>query len=163
MSSRAAQQIRNASFEKIEHAQLAEALSSNSKGSVENDTEFSPIEQQRIIRRIDRRLIITCGIMYCVSLMDRINLSAAAIAGMDTDLHLYGFQYVGLLVKTSRRAAYKLPVHHRIGFFRDICAVSAASNRFVQENWPAPIPGIHHLRLGRRHCKVGLGSLSQPC
>lgn len=43
--------------------------------------EFTPAEQRKIIHRIDRRLVTTCGIMYTVSLMDRTNLSAAAIAG----------------------------------------------------------------------------------
>jgi hypothetical protein len=40
-------------------------------------------------------LILTTGVMYCVSLMDRTNLSAAAIAGMTQDLKLtVGFRYV---------------------------------------------------------------------
>ena len=38
------------------------------------DTEFSPAEQKSIIRRIDRRLVLVTGLMYCVSLMDRTNL-----------------------------------------------------------------------------------------
>jgi hypothetical protein len=44
-------------------------------------SEFSPEETQKIIHRVDRRLVTTVGLMYCVSLMDRTNLSAAAIAG----------------------------------------------------------------------------------
>jgi len=32
---------------------------------------FTPAEQKKIIRRIDRRLVVTLGFMYCVSLMDR--------------------------------------------------------------------------------------------
>jgi hypothetical protein len=42
---------------------------------------WSEEEQLRIIRRVDYRLIPICGIMYCVSLLDRTNLSNAAIAG----------------------------------------------------------------------------------
>ncbi len=45
--------------------------------------EFTPAEQRRIVHRIDRRLVVTCGFMYCISLMDRTNLSAAIIAGYD--------------------------------------------------------------------------------
>lgn len=37
--------------------------------------------QKKIIHRIDFRLIPICGFMYCVSLLDRTNLSNAAIAG----------------------------------------------------------------------------------
>lgn len=44
-------------------------------------SEFSPAEQTAIIRRIDKRLVVTCGFMYCISLMDRTNTSAAVIAG----------------------------------------------------------------------------------
>lgn len=32
--------------------------------------------------------------MYCISLIDRTNLSSAAIAGMDEDLVLVGDRYV---------------------------------------------------------------------
>lgn len=45
------------------------------------ECEFSEREQKKIIHRIDRRLVVTVGVLYCISLMDRTNLSAAAIAG----------------------------------------------------------------------------------
>jgi hypothetical protein len=35
---------------------------------------FTPQEQRKIMRRIDRRLVLTLAFMYCVSLMDRTNL-----------------------------------------------------------------------------------------
>lgn len=44
-------------------------------------SEFTPAEQRKIIHRVDRRLVVTVGVLYCISLMDRTNLSAAAIAG----------------------------------------------------------------------------------
>ncbi|OAL54136.1 phthalate transporter-like protein [Pyrenochaeta sp. DS3sAY3a] len=53
------------------------------------ECEFSPQEQRKIIHRIDRRLVITVGVLYCISLMDRTNLSAAAIAGMTVELKLF--------------------------------------------------------------------------
>lgn len=53
-----------------------------------DDHGFSPQEQRRIMRRIDRRLVVTVGAMYCVSLMDRTNMSAANIAGMSMELKL---------------------------------------------------------------------------
>ncbi|KAL9052560.1 MAG: hypothetical protein Q9162_005308 [Coniocarpon cinnabarinum] len=49
---------------------------------------FSEEDTKRVIRKIDRRLIPICGIMYCVSLLDRTNLSNAAIAGMTAELKL---------------------------------------------------------------------------
>jgi hypothetical protein len=45
------------------------------------ETEFSPEEQRKIIHRVDRRLVLTVGVLYCISLMDRTNLGAASIAG----------------------------------------------------------------------------------
>lgn len=58
------------------------------------DHGFTPEEQRKIMRRIDRRLVVTVGAMYCVSLMDRTNMSAANIAGMSVELVLTGFRYV---------------------------------------------------------------------
>jgi hypothetical protein len=52
-------------------------------GSSQDDyeCEFTPAEQRKIIHRIDRRLVLTVGVLYCISLMDRTNLSSASIAG----------------------------------------------------------------------------------
>ena len=44
-------------------------------------TQFSHAEQRKIIHKVDRRLTLLLGVLYCVSLMDRTNLSAANIAG----------------------------------------------------------------------------------
>ncbi|OAA54557.1 Major facilitator superfamily domain, general substrate transporter [Niveomyces insectorum RCEF 264] len=50
--------------------------------------DFTPADEKRIIWHIDRRLVVTIGFLYCVSLMDRTNLGAANIAGMEKDLQL---------------------------------------------------------------------------
>ncbi len=42
---------------------------------------FTAAEQKRIIRRIDLRLAVTLGCLYCISLLDRTNLGAASVAG----------------------------------------------------------------------------------
>ncbi|KAG9252424.1 major facilitator superfamily domain-containing protein [Emericellopsis atlantica] len=64
------------------------------QGNIEDDPEFSLKEQRAIIHRIDRRLVVMLGAIYCVSLIDRTNLSNAAIAGMRVDLELsIGFRY----------------------------------------------------------------------
>ena len=49
---------------------------------------WSHEEQKKIIRRVDYRLIPICGLMYCVSLLDRTNLSNAVVAGMGDALRL---------------------------------------------------------------------------
>ena len=45
------------------------------------DEDFTLEEQRKIIRRVDLRLVTMTGLAYCISLMDRTNLSMAAIAG----------------------------------------------------------------------------------
>ncbi|KAL3473212.1 major facilitator superfamily domain-containing protein [Aspergillus californicus] len=61
---------------------------------VDVDEEYTYEEQRKIIHRVDRRLITMCGAAYCISLMDRTNVSVAAITGMMEDLELYiGFRY----------------------------------------------------------------------
>ncbi|KAF3081304.1 hypothetical protein TWF569_002246 [Orbilia oligospora] len=48
--------------------------------------EYSEAEQKKIIHRIDRRLVIITGVIYCISIIDRSNIGSAAVAGMPKDL-----------------------------------------------------------------------------
>jgi hypothetical protein len=87
--------VRDSSDEKFDAKHLDEAGSQRS--ALSDDEEYSSQEQRKIIHRVDRRLVLTCGIMYCISLMDRTNLGQAAIAGMTKELKLsVGFRYVSL-------------------------------------------------------------------
>lgn len=56
-------------------AHLERTVSDDSVTSQElNDARidaFTPAQQKKIIRRVDTRLVLTLGFMYCVSLMDR--------------------------------------------------------------------------------------------
>lgn len=75
-----------ADIEKSEGVQGLERSVSKDSGSHLSDQShidvFTPEEQKKIIRRIDIRLVLTCGFMYCVSLMDRTNLGIASVGGM---------------------------------------------------------------------------------
>lgn len=53
----------------------------SSQSPLDTDPVYSYAEQRAIIHRIDRRLVITCGLIYCFSLIDRGNLGNASIAG----------------------------------------------------------------------------------
>ncbi len=67
------------------------------QSATSDEEEYTLSEQRKIIHRVDRRLVLTCGVMYCVSLMDRTNLGSAAIAGMLGELKLtIGFRYVSI-------------------------------------------------------------------
>lgn len=65
-----------------------ETLSDQASSDAHILSEFTKKEEKAIMHRIDRRLVLTVGLMYCISLMDRTNLSAANIAGMSKDLSL---------------------------------------------------------------------------
>lgn len=84
-------------LEKSEIGHFERTVSNDSVASSElNDARieaFTPAEQKKIIWRVDRRLVLTLGFMYCVSLMDRTNLGIADIAGMGVDLVLTGPRY----------------------------------------------------------------------
>lgn len=65
-----------------------EHVDDNARHGDPDDYGFDHKEQRKIIRRVDRRLVVTVGLMYCISLMDRINMSFANIAGMSKELDL---------------------------------------------------------------------------
>ncbi|PLB40489.1 putative phthalate transporter [Aspergillus candidus] len=65
-----------------------EDLNQRAQNEVNYDEEYTPAEQRKIIHRVDRRLVTMTGLAYCVSLMDRTNLSMALVAGMKKDLKL---------------------------------------------------------------------------
>ena len=52
-----------------------------SRSDLDDDPVYSYKEQRAIIHRIDRRLVITLGLMYCMSQIDRANIGNASIAG----------------------------------------------------------------------------------
>lgn len=52
-----------------------------SESLIDQDPVYSYKEQRAIVHRIDRRLVVTCGLLYCFSLIDRGNLGNASIAG----------------------------------------------------------------------------------
>lgn len=63
------------------------------------EDEFDPHREKKLIRRIDRRLLPILGGLYSIALIDRINVSAARVAGMDADLGLsIGNRYTVALV-----------------------------------------------------------------
>jgi sugar phosphate permease len=76
-------------FEKLDKSDTTDSDRLND----ERINAFTPEEQRKIIRRIDYRLVVTLGLMYCVSLMDRTNLGIAVVAGMGVDLVLIGERY----------------------------------------------------------------------
>jgi MFS family permease len=74
--------------------QTLDKVSSDGSATGFDDLGFSLQEQKHIVKRIDRRLVTVVGVLYCISLMDRTNLSVANIAGMEFELGLdVGYRY----------------------------------------------------------------------
>jgi hypothetical protein len=64
----------HADVEKVGTQTLQRETSADSNKSDGIDSRINaltPAEQKAVIRRIDIRLVLTLGFMYCVSLMDR--------------------------------------------------------------------------------------------
>lgn len=67
--------------EKALEASHIEDAEKNSIQPGESLDYFTPKEKKRLTRRIDIRLVIPLGCLYCISLLDRTNLGAASVAG----------------------------------------------------------------------------------
>lgn len=55
-------------------------LTSHVERKMDEETTLDP-EEKKLIRRMDIRLVGTCGLLLCISLMDRTNISQGALAG----------------------------------------------------------------------------------
>ena len=120
-----------------------------------DDCELTSHEGRKIIRKIDYRLVIMLGSIYCVSLIDRTNLSNAAIAGMTPDLDLNeGFRYVcylhlgRLLCKTH---ADDNEVHYRSCVLRYLYRLPATCHHLNPIHRPKGVSGRVVHCLGNRH------------
>jgi hypothetical protein len=47
---------------------------------------FTPEQKKKLIRRVDMRLVLSLGFLYCISLLDRTNLGAASVAGYNSPI-----------------------------------------------------------------------------
>jgi hypothetical protein len=143
--------------------------SDDERKSVEDDplTYFTPAEQKKIIHRLDRRLVTVVGVMYCVSLMDRSNLSNAAIAGMNAELELtVGMRYVSgtgrlaypfLFLETCELTQMmRWPVHRHSGLLHHLYCLPTSGHCSYTQDWSTQLPGGSLYGLGSRHDWYGL-------
>lgn len=117
--------------------------------------DVSPEEQKRIVRRIDSRLLTTVGALYTVSLIDRTNLSAAAIAGMLQDLRLISNRYVKIFSLDGGMQKLTCPVNHHSGFLYYIYRFPTTFSHNYQKNWPSHPSIANCLLLGRCYDRDG--------
>lgn len=74
-------EMQNASKSEIAQIEELADFKDDERRLDNNENSLTDREQTAAIRAIDIRITIVLGVMFCVSLMDRTNLGAAAIAG----------------------------------------------------------------------------------
>ncbi|EMD86532.1 hypothetical protein COCC4DRAFT_167009 [Bipolaris maydis ATCC 48331] len=90
--------MNNETEEKFD-AVLKESLTPPAAGSNSGDYIFDEIEEKKLIRKVDWRLLPILGALYSIALIDRTNISNARVAGMGQDLRLdIGERYTIVLV-----------------------------------------------------------------
>ena len=67
-------------------------LSSDVEGTGE-ELDFSNIDEKKVLRKMDIRLIPMLALLYLLSFLDRGNIGNASIEGLTEDLGLTGPQY----------------------------------------------------------------------
>ncbi|KAG9237417.1 major facilitator superfamily domain-containing protein [Amylocarpus encephaloides] len=76
--------------ELVVDAGIAEKTSSDEESS---SREWTDLDEKRIRRKIDWRLIPTVFILYLMCFIDRANIGNARIQGLQKDLHLAGYRF----------------------------------------------------------------------
>ncbi|KAH7069905.1 major facilitator superfamily domain-containing protein [Paraphoma chrysanthemicola] len=118
---------------------------------------FAEIEEKKLMRKIDWRLLPILGALYSISLIDRTNISNARVAGMERDLRLFiGDRYtIALVVFFPPYALLELPsniVLRKVG--------SANWLAFIAFSWGAVMIGQGFVKswVSLAICRVLLGT-----
>lgn len=65
---------------------------------VDYKTRFPAVDERKLVRKIDFRLVPVLCILYLLAFLDRVNISNASLYGLKTDLKLTGDEYNTALV-----------------------------------------------------------------
>ena len=103
-----------------QHHEHIHGTLSNDERSPSPHIEVDQKYEKKVRRRVDRRLLPILGLLYSIALIDRTNISAARISGMEEDLGLdIGNRYtIALVVFFPPYALFELPsniVLRRVG------------------------------------------------
>lgn len=64
---------------------------------VTREDDFTEAEERKVLKKLDRRVVLFVALLYLLSFLDRSNIGNARIAGLERDLRLTGEQYEWLL------------------------------------------------------------------
>ena len=120
-------------------------------------TAFTPEKQNKIIQRINIRLVITLGVVYCVSLIDRGNLSATVITGLVYIQFLFTVhpKILCRLVQNDSRARHercqRCLLHRLTGLFHFIRCIPTPCYSCHLMDWATSLSGRSCGGLGSGH------------
>lgn len=63
----------------------------------EHSLDFTDVEEKKVLKKLDRRVVLFVALLYLLSFLDRSNIGNARIAGLEKDLKLTSEQYEWLL------------------------------------------------------------------
>ncbi|KAJ9494648.1 hypothetical protein H2202_009901 [Exophiala xenobiotica] len=102
-----------AELRKLHHHASGHERSDNNESESESEEENKPIrrlkrvatqskeytdeEEEAVVRKLDRKLVMFLGFLYMLSFLDRSNIGNARIAGLEKDLNLSSSQFDWLL------------------------------------------------------------------
>jgi len=86
----------------------------NATGSNTSDSDVEilsgNVDEKRLLRKLDLRLLPAVSILYLLSFLDRSNVANARIEGLTTDLHMTGNQYLtGLTLYFIGYVLFEIP------------------------------------------------------
>lgn len=68
-------------------------LEKSERGSVQDEVHFDPVEERRIVRKIDWRILPLLILLYTLTFLDRVNIGNARLWNLERDLNMTGNQY----------------------------------------------------------------------
>ncbi len=75
-------------------------LEKTERGSIQ-DEETDPVEEKRIMRKIDWRLLPLLILLYTLTFLDRVNIGNARLWHLERDLNMTGYQYNLIVMSKS--------------------------------------------------------------
>ena len=78
----------------VENSAQDEAIAHQTGGIIPPaDLEFTQAEENKVHRKLDRRLLPLVWVLYSLSVLDRSNLGNAKLAGLEKSIDLGGWRY----------------------------------------------------------------------
>lgn len=143
---------------------LKEDVSPPASGSHSTDYALDEIEEKKLVRKIDWRLLPILGALYSIALIDRTNVSNNLFSKHKTALsNAFANQYSSDFQRTSRRngtrppSRYWRPIHNCLGpFLPYLLPPGAAVKYCAAQGRQCKLAFFHRRVMGRSDDWTGL-------